>query len=265
MIEAMRQFGDWILGRGEASITIPIFDGALKPNQILEGAEVVAEFDDAERHRRRRSGHPGRRRQRAVRAPPGRRHRARSSPPRLRPRHVAPRASRCPRRRHRRRAGRQGSAGEGRGARRLRLDRSGERALPGRQCHRPAGRRTPGGHRRLAAAALRPLGPRSDGPRRQRPADRGRSEERPGARTGARPRIRLRRLPDERRHPGLGELASSAGRGRQRPAAAGADAAAGLSLARSFRRPAAASGSRPSPRAPSSSSSCCARLPSGGG
>jgi len=46
MIDAMRQFGDWILGRGEASITIPIFDGALKPNQILEGAEVVAEFAD---------------------------------------------------------------------------------------------------------------------------------------------------------------------------------------------------------------------------
>ena len=47
MIEAMRQFGDWILGRGEASITIPIFDGALKPNQILEGAEVIGEFEDA--------------------------------------------------------------------------------------------------------------------------------------------------------------------------------------------------------------------------
>ena len=47
MIEAMRQFGDWILGRGEASITIPIFDGALKPNQMLEEAEVVAEFKDA--------------------------------------------------------------------------------------------------------------------------------------------------------------------------------------------------------------------------
>jgi hypothetical protein len=47
MIEAMRQFGDWILGRGEASITIPIFDGALKPNQMLEDAEVVAEFEEA--------------------------------------------------------------------------------------------------------------------------------------------------------------------------------------------------------------------------
>ena len=46
MIAAMRQFGDWILGRGEASITIPIFDGALKPNQILESAEIVAESED---------------------------------------------------------------------------------------------------------------------------------------------------------------------------------------------------------------------------
>ena len=47
MIATLREFGDWLLGRGEASITIPIFDGALKPNQILEGAEVVAEFEEA--------------------------------------------------------------------------------------------------------------------------------------------------------------------------------------------------------------------------
>jgi len=47
MIAAMRQLGDWLLGRGEASITIPIFDGALKPNQILENAEIVAEFGNA--------------------------------------------------------------------------------------------------------------------------------------------------------------------------------------------------------------------------
>jgi hypothetical protein len=47
MIAAMRELGDWLLGRGEAAITIPIFDGALKPNQILEGAEVVGEFEDA--------------------------------------------------------------------------------------------------------------------------------------------------------------------------------------------------------------------------
>jgi hypothetical protein len=47
MIAALRSLGDRLLGRGEASITIPIFDGALKPNQTLETAEVVASFDDA--------------------------------------------------------------------------------------------------------------------------------------------------------------------------------------------------------------------------
>ncbi|HZQ02043.1 MAG TPA: hypothetical protein VFB13_21035 [Reyranella sp.] len=47
MIGALRQFSDRLLGRGEASITIPIFDGALKPNQILERAEIVAELKDA--------------------------------------------------------------------------------------------------------------------------------------------------------------------------------------------------------------------------
>jgi sugar lactone lactonase YvrE len=47
MIGALREFGDRMLGRGEASITIPIFDGALKPNQILEHAETVGEFKEA--------------------------------------------------------------------------------------------------------------------------------------------------------------------------------------------------------------------------
>jgi len=47
VIAALRALGDRILGRGEASITIPIFDGALKPNQILEHAEVVGHFVDA--------------------------------------------------------------------------------------------------------------------------------------------------------------------------------------------------------------------------
>ena len=46
MIAALRGLRDRMLGRGEASITIPIFDGALKPNQVLEGAEVVATVDD---------------------------------------------------------------------------------------------------------------------------------------------------------------------------------------------------------------------------
>jgi hypothetical protein len=47
VIAALQAFGDRLLGRGEASITIPIFDGALKPNQLLENAEVVGHFDDA--------------------------------------------------------------------------------------------------------------------------------------------------------------------------------------------------------------------------
>ena len=37
-----------MLGRGDATITVPSFDGALKPNQILEKAEIVARFDAPE-------------------------------------------------------------------------------------------------------------------------------------------------------------------------------------------------------------------------
>ena len=44
MIPALEDFFDRILGRGDAAITVPTFDGALKPNQILERAEVVGEF-----------------------------------------------------------------------------------------------------------------------------------------------------------------------------------------------------------------------------
>src|SRR6185312_3963488 len=47
MIAALRVLSDRLLGRGEASITVPIFDGALKPNQMLERAEVVDRFDEA--------------------------------------------------------------------------------------------------------------------------------------------------------------------------------------------------------------------------
>ena len=48
MIAALRNFADRWLGRGEATITVPSFDGALKPNQILETAETVGEFEAAE-------------------------------------------------------------------------------------------------------------------------------------------------------------------------------------------------------------------------
>ena len=48
MIAALRETFDRFLGRGDAAITVPIFDGALRPNQSLEQAEVVATLDGAE-------------------------------------------------------------------------------------------------------------------------------------------------------------------------------------------------------------------------
>ena len=48
MIAGLKEFADRLLGRGDATITVPSFDGALKPNQILEKAETVAEFDAPE-------------------------------------------------------------------------------------------------------------------------------------------------------------------------------------------------------------------------
>jgi len=43
VIEALKRVADNFLGRGEATITVPSFDGALKPNQKLEAAETVLE------------------------------------------------------------------------------------------------------------------------------------------------------------------------------------------------------------------------------
>lgn len=48
MIAALRSWTDQLLGRGAAAITVPIFDGALKPNQILEEAETFAELEHPE-------------------------------------------------------------------------------------------------------------------------------------------------------------------------------------------------------------------------
>ena len=48
MIAALQDLADRLLGRGDATITVPSFDGALKPNQILEKAETVAQFDAPE-------------------------------------------------------------------------------------------------------------------------------------------------------------------------------------------------------------------------
>jgi len=48
VIAAVREFANRFLGRGDATITVPSFDGALKPNQILEQAETFAELQDPE-------------------------------------------------------------------------------------------------------------------------------------------------------------------------------------------------------------------------
>lgn len=45
MIAALREFTDRLLGRGEASISVPVFDGALKSNTLIEDAEVVAQLE----------------------------------------------------------------------------------------------------------------------------------------------------------------------------------------------------------------------------
>src|SRR4029078_1681483 len=43
---ALRTWTAQLLARGAAAITVPMFDGALKPNQILEQAETFAELED---------------------------------------------------------------------------------------------------------------------------------------------------------------------------------------------------------------------------
>lgn len=48
MLELLRRVSDNIRGRGEAAITIPIFDGALKPNSLLEDASILDEFEAPE-------------------------------------------------------------------------------------------------------------------------------------------------------------------------------------------------------------------------
>ena len=48
MIAVIREFANRFLGRGEATVTVPSFDGALKPNQKLEAAETLLECEGAE-------------------------------------------------------------------------------------------------------------------------------------------------------------------------------------------------------------------------
>jgi hypothetical protein len=44
MRSTLRRLSDRFLGRGEAAITVPVMDGALKPNRALDEAEVVTEL-----------------------------------------------------------------------------------------------------------------------------------------------------------------------------------------------------------------------------
>lgn len=44
MLATFRQLSDRFLGRGEAAITVPVMDGALKPNRALDEARVVAQL-----------------------------------------------------------------------------------------------------------------------------------------------------------------------------------------------------------------------------
>lgn len=46
MFDTIRQFSDRLLGRGDAAITVPVMDGALKPNRVLDDAEIVATLPD---------------------------------------------------------------------------------------------------------------------------------------------------------------------------------------------------------------------------
>jgi Strictosidine synthase len=41
MLQALRNWGDTLLGRGSAAITVPVMDGSLKPNRVLDEAAVV--------------------------------------------------------------------------------------------------------------------------------------------------------------------------------------------------------------------------------
>ncbi len=55
MIALLKEISDRLLGRGEAAITVPPMDGPLKPNHIIDNAEVVAELDDGNECFRRRT------------------------------------------------------------------------------------------------------------------------------------------------------------------------------------------------------------------
>ena len=46
MIGLLKRSVDQLMGRGEAAIAVPPMDGPLKPNHLIDNAEVVAEVED---------------------------------------------------------------------------------------------------------------------------------------------------------------------------------------------------------------------------
>lgn len=44
MLTILRNWGDRVLGRGRAAITVPVMDGALKPNRLLEEADLLIDL-----------------------------------------------------------------------------------------------------------------------------------------------------------------------------------------------------------------------------
>ena len=48
MIAALTEWKDRLLGRGDAAITVPVFDGALKSNRLIEDARILATLDAPE-------------------------------------------------------------------------------------------------------------------------------------------------------------------------------------------------------------------------
>ncbi len=188
VIAALKAFADRLLGRGDATITVPSFDGALKPNQILEKAEIVAQFDapedlatdgkalyiaDGARVLRLDGAATTevRRFDRAIIGavlPAGRRHRGRAG--------------------WARGAGVRDAGGAIARANIFRcLDERDQRAVAG-------SRPNAGRNRRLDRATVPAMGVRSDGtrPLRARPCPRHRQRQRPYARLGA--CLRVRRL-----------------------------------------------------------------------
>jgi len=48
VIDALKQWTERLLGRGDAAISVPVLDGALRSNRLIEDAEIVAELDAPE-------------------------------------------------------------------------------------------------------------------------------------------------------------------------------------------------------------------------